>query len=264
MEGPHPPATVVAGTDFSIATAGSGKAMFYFVGPSYSKQQHINLGQEIAIKGDEVSSAGRYLAVLCSETCASAPFYVTPAKPASLAFLTHPSRVPVQADNAISGAVFPFDRFHNLILSPVTIDFKLTADGGDLLSHSLPTKNGVAWLRIRSGKVAGTVQLIASVGDINVRRVVRQVASDPCNLRIKAQRMPGGIVVETEPVRDCSGNVVPDGTIVTFTKTDGAGKSTVDAPIKQGVARAQMTASPRAVISVASGVVMGSPIRLGE
>jgi hypothetical protein len=255
---------VVAGTDFSIATAGSGKVMFYFVGPNYSKQQRIDLGQEIPIRGDEVSSAGRYLAVLCSETCASAPFYVTPAKPASLAFLTHPSRVPVQADNAISGAVFPFDKFHNLILSPVTIDFKLTADGGNLLAHSLPTKNGVAWFRIRSGKVAGTVQLIASVGDINVRRIVRQVASDPCNLRIKAQRMPDGIVVETEQVRDCSGNVVPDGTIVTFTKTDGTGKSTVDAPIKQGVARAQMTASPRAVISVASGVVMGSPIRLGE
>jgi len=264
MEAPHPPATVVAGTDFSIPTAGSGKAVFYFVGPSYSKQQHIDLGQEIHIKGDEVSSAGRYLAVLCSETCANTPFYVAPAKPASLAFLTHPSRVPVQADNAISGTVFPFDKFHNLILAPFTINFKLTAEGSDLLSHSLPTKDGVAWFRIRSGKVAGTVQLIASAGDINVRRVVRQVASDPCNLRIKAQRTASGIVVETDPVRDCSGNVVPDGTIVTFTKTDNAGKSTVDAPIKQGVARAQMTASPRAMISVASGVVMGNPIRVGE
>jgi len=85
----------------------------------------------------------------------------------------------------------------------------------------------------RSGKVAGPIQLIASVGDLNVRRVVRQVASDPCNLRIKAQRTAKGIVVETEPVRDCSGNAVPDGTIVTFTKTDGAGKSTVDAPINK-------------------------------
>src|SRR5689334_12856883 len=87
MEAPHPPATVVAGTDFSISTAGSGKAIFYFVGPSFSKQQHIDLGREIYIKGDEVSSAGRYLAVLCSETCAGKSFYVTPAKPASLAFL---------------------------------------------------------------------------------------------------------------------------------------------------------------------------------
>jgi hypothetical protein len=238
--------------------------MFYFVGPSYSKKQQIDLGQEIHMKGDEASSAGRYLAILCSETCQSTPFYVTTANPAGLAFLTHPSRVPVQEDNAISGAVFPFDKFHNLVLAPVTISFKLTAEGGDLLSRSVPTKDGVAWLRIRSGKVAGTVQLIASVGDINVRRVVRQVASDPCNLRIKAQRTASNIVVETEPVRDCSGNAVPDGTIVTFTKTDATGKSTVDAPIKQGIARAQMTASTRAVISVASGVVMGNPIRLGE
>jgi hypothetical protein len=105
---------------------------------------------------------------------------------------------------------------------------------------------------------------VASTGDIKVRRVVRQVASSPCNLRIKAQRTTSSVVVETDPVRDCSGNVVPDGTIITFTRTDADGKSTVDAPIKQGVARARMTPSAGAVISVASGVVMGNPIRIGE
>jgi len=105
---------------------------------------------------------------------------------------------------------------------------------------------------------------MASTGDIKVRRVVRQVASSPCNLRIKAQRTKSNIVVETDPVRDCSGNMVPDGTIVTFTRTAVDGKSTVDVPIKQGVARAQMTPSAGAVISVASGVVMGNPISIGE
>jgi hypothetical protein len=92
---------------------------------------------------------------------------------------------------------------------------------------------------------------------------VQQVASDPCNLRIKGQRTAAGILVETEPVHDCAGNSVSDGTIVTFTATDASGKSTVDAPIKQGVARAQMTASAAAVISVASGVVMGNELRVG-
>ena len=92
---------------------------------------------------------------------------------------------------------------------------------------------------------------------------MQQVASDPCNLRIKAQRTAKSILVETEPVRDCSGNAVPDGTIVTFTATDPAGKSTVDMPVKQGVARAQLLASGSAVISVASGVVMGNQLRLG-
>ena len=70
-------------------------------------------------------------------------------------------------------------------------------------------------------------------------------------------------MVETEPVRDCSGNPVPDGTIVTFTAAEADGKSTVDAPIKQGVARAQIIVTKAAVISAASGVVMGNELRLG-
>jgi len=82
-------------------------------------------------------------------------------------------------------------------------------------------------------------------------------------LRIRAQRTAKGILVETEPVRDCSGNPVPDGTIVTFTETGPGGKSTVDMPIKLGVARVELLASAPAVISVASGVVMGNELRLG-
>ena len=92
---------------------------------------------------------------------------------------------------------------------------------------------------------------------------MQQVASDPCNLRIIGERTSAGIMVQTEPVHDCAGNPVPDGTIVTFTATVGDTKSTVDAPIKQDVARAQIVASGAAVISAASGVVMGNELRVG-
>jgi hypothetical protein len=68
--------------------------------------------------------------------------------------------------------------------------------------------------------------------------------------------------VETDPVRDCSGNFVPDGTVVSFTKTDASGKTTVDAPIKRGVARVEMAVSGPARISVASGVVNGNELSL--
>jgi hypothetical protein len=104
---------------------------------------------------------------------------------------------------------------------------------------------------------------VASLGDLKTPRAVEQVASDPCNLRITGQRTPKGIVVQTEPVHDCAGNVVPDGTIVTFTATGASGMGTVDAPIKQGIARAQMQAAGATTISVASGVVMGNEIRVG-
>jgi hypothetical protein len=105
--------------------------------------------------------------------------------------------------------------------------------------------------------------LVASVNDVSERRVVQQVASDPCSLRIKSQRWAKGIIVETEPVHDCSGNPVPDGTIVTFNGNDGKQTYTVDAPIKKGIARAEMTVSGPVVISAASGVVMGNELRIG-
>jgi len=259
----RPPMAAIAGQPNAIQTSGSGEATFYLLGPAHTSKQLVNLGHEIQLPADQLRAAGKYLAILCSSACQSASFFVTAASPASLSFLVHPSRVPVKQENAISGVAFPFDKFSNLVLSPVTVDFQLKLSGGDSLSRPTPTQHGVAWFRAYSGNHAGAAQLVASLGDLSVRRVVQQVASDPCNLRIRAQRTAKGILVETEPVRDCSGNPVPDGTIVTFTETGPGGKSTVDMPIKLGVARVELLASAPAVISVASGVVMGNELRLG-
>jgi hypothetical protein len=91
---------------------------------------------------------------------------------------------------------------------------------------------------------------------------VQQVAADACNLRIKASRGQKGILVETDPVRDCAGNAVPDGTVVSFTKSDTGGKTTVDVPIKRGVAKVEMTVEGSARITVASGVVTGNELEV--
>jgi hypothetical protein len=107
------------------------------------------------------------------------------------------------------------------------------------------------------------VEMSASLGQVSERRVVQQVASEACNLHASAERKGDRVVLETEPVRDCRGNPVPDGTIVTFTKQDKLGRSTVDAPIKQGVARTEMAFGGPATISVACGVVVGSDIHMG-
>jgi hypothetical protein len=144
------------------------------------------------------------------------------------------------------------------------VNFQLTTPGSPPVTHAVATQKGVAWFRTSSGRSAGALQVTASINDVSARRVVQQVASDPCGLRIKGERTPKGIVVETEPVRDCTGNPVPDGTIVTFTAKGGSKTSTVDAPIKQGVARAQMTTTGPVVISAASGIVMGNELRLAQ
>lgn len=259
----RPPANAVAGSSSSIAIEGGGNATFYLIGPGSTVKREVKLGQDVTLQPQELQAAGRYLAIVCADACRSADFFVAPAQPASLAFLVHPSRAPVGQNSIISGVAMPFDEFQNLVLSPANVTFELAANGKSLGSHEAPTYFGAAWFRSSSGRTAGTLQLTATMNGVNMRRVVQQVASEPCNLRIKGQRNAKGVLVETDPVRDCTGNPVPDGTIVTFTAKDGDETDTVDAPVKKGVARAQMTATGPVVISAASGVVMGNELHIG-
>jgi hypothetical protein len=258
------PHSVAAGSDATISTSGSGTANFYLVGPGVAAKKQVTLGNEIHLAPDQLRYAGEYAAILCSGTCNSAKFFVTAAKPASLAFLVHPSRVPVRQPDAVSGVALLFDKFDNPVLTPTPIDFQVKGASETLLSRTIPTRDGEAWFRTASGKTAGPVRLTASADDLTAQRALEQVASDPCNLRIKAQQIAKGIEVETDPVRDCAGNPVPDGTIVSFTGSDAQGKISIDAPIKGDVARARMNASGPVVLSAACGVAMGNELRIDQ
>jgi hypothetical protein len=258
------PKQVTAGNAFSIPTTGSGSATFYLVGPSHSAKRQVKLGSGIEVAEDEIRTSGRYIATLCSsDGCESADFFVAATNPAHLSLLVHPSRVRVATNNAMSAVAFVFDKFHNLVLQPVPVEFHITVKDTPAFSKSLNSSNGVAWLHLNSARKEGPAQVVASIQSDSEKRVVQQVASDACNLRIRAARKGKFIAVETEPVRDCSGNSVPDGTVVTFTKVDASGKTTVDAPVKRGVAKVDMPIQGEATISVASGVALGNEVRIG-
>ena len=256
------PSSVVAGSAITVGTSGDGNAIFYLLGPAHVMKSKIRLGDSIKLSPEQLSVSGEYVLTLCQDSCKSSEVFVTPAGVASLSFVTHPSRVSTGQHDAISGVVFTFDKFRNLVLSPAGVDFSLAAKDGEALRHTVQTTNGVAWFRASSGTHAGAAQLTATVKDVSAHRVVQQVAADPCNLRISAQKIANVLEVQTDPVRDCAGNPVPDGTIVSFTQTNAQGKSTVDVPVKQGVARARLIASGETAVSVASGVVMGNEIRV--
>src|SRR5262245_50207296 len=209
-----PPQQAIAGSPLSIPTNGSGSATFYLFGPGSAVKQDVHVGQSVDVRGEDVAAAGRYTAVLCGDTCHSTHFFVAAGAPASMSFLAHPSRAMVKQSDSVSGVVFPFDKFQNLILAPVTVNFQMTANKTSLFSRAVPTREGVAWFRTNSGNNAGLALLSASVNGISTQRALQLVASDPCNLRIKAQQTSKGVLVETEPIHDCAGNIVPDGTIV--------------------------------------------------
>jgi hypothetical protein len=258
------PKQVAAGSDIVISTNGSGQATLIVVGPGHASKQTVRLGESIALKGDEFKNAGRYVAVLKSgDGNSSADFFVTASAPANISFLAQPSRVPTARPQAISGTALVMDKYANLVTAPTPVKFELAVPGTAPETRGSTSKDGISWVRMDSGKREGPAQFVASTGSISTRRVVQQVAADPCNLRMRAQRDKDGILVETDPIRDCSGNAVPDGTIVTFTQVDDRGKTTVDARIKRGIAKAELPAANRATISVAAGVVVGNEIRWG-
>jgi hypothetical protein len=258
------PAVVPAGSGLAIPTSGSGSATFYLLGPSYVAKRQVQLGQEIHVPPREVRSAGRYLAVIRSGgSSQSASFYVVAAKPASLSFLAHPSRISVAQREGIIGVAFVFDKWHNLVRRPQTVDFHLAAKDAPAVTQSVRSRDGVAWILMNSGHKAGNAKFVAALDGIEETRVIQQVAADPCHLQIRAERNPKGVLVETAPVRDCSGNPVSDGTVVTFTANGPQGLSTVDVPIKKDVAQAELKISGPATISVASGVVMGNEVKVG-
>jgi hypothetical protein len=258
------PATVNAGSGFSIATSGSGSATFYLLGPSSAVKRQVKLGREIHVRPQELRSAGRYLAIVSGGGVnRSGSFYVVAAKPARLSFLAHPSRVAVGQHDAVIGVAFIFDNWNNLVRRPETVDFRLVAKNAPPASQSVRSRDGVAWILMNSGRKAGNAQFVAALDGVEETRVIQQVASDPCHLQIRAERNQRGILVQTAPVRDCSGNPVSDGTVVTFTANSAAGLSTVDVPVKKDVAQAELKIPGPATISVASGVVMGNEVKVG-
>jgi hypothetical protein len=261
----RPPAQVTAGDAITIATSGSGEATFYLIGQAVASKRQVQAGSDIAVDSDQLERAGVYTAVLCaSDGCASANFVVAPSAPNRLSFLVHPSRVPVNSPNRISAVAFVQDNFHNFVLKPEPVKFSVLPKEGKEISATRNSENGVAWVRLSSAKKEGATRLGAAIGHGNEIRVVQQVAADACNLRIKASRVKKNFVIETDPVRDCSGNSVPDGTVVSFTKVDDAGKATVDVPIKRGIAKVELPVEGRAKITVASGVVTGNELEVAE
>lgn len=252
------PKTVEAGRELRIPVSDGGT--LYVFGPATALKLKVESGEEALIPGEQLRVAGRYTVAIGEST---GTFFVVAGKPGNVSFLARPSRIPAARKGVISGTVFVFDKFNNLVLQPSRVTFKLATPGSSESVQEETTKMGVAYVRMDSGRKDGPANFAASVDGASVRRVVQQTAADPCTIRMKAEPSKTGILVSTDPIKDCAGNAVPDGTIVTFTAVSSTGKSTVDARIKRGIAQAELPSEPGSTLSVASGVVMGNEIQWG-
>lgn len=257
------PKTIEAGSAFSIQSAGSGKGILYIIGLGEVLKRDVQLGETTWLPAGTLYSAGHYVVVLAGgSSTESSSFDVVPAtRPAKLSFLAKPSRLQVGLKGGITGAVYVFDAYQNLITAPRLVSFELSSPNGAVQRQSVKTRYGAAWTQMDSTTQQGTGKFVAQLDEVSSTRVVGQVPGDPCGLKMSAHPSGGQIQLQTDPVRDCSGNAVPDGTVVTFTESYDGAESTVDVPLKRGIAQVEMPAHPGARISVASGVVMGNEIR---
>jgi hypothetical protein len=256
------PTKIEAGSAFSIQSSGNGKPVLYIVGPAQVLKRDVQLGEATSFPAGSLYNAGRYLAILVGVSgTEKGLFNVVPAnKPAKLSFLARPSRLPVSLHNGISGAVYVFDVYGNLITTHTPVSFKLSNPSGAMQQRTVTTNYGAAWIVMDSTPKEGLDTFEARADGVASTRVVEQVPGDPCGLKMSAQQTGQRLELKTDPVRDCSGNAVPDGTIVTFTENYGGTQSTVDVPLKRGIAQVEMPAQTGATISVASGVVLGNEI----
>jgi len=260
------PKSVEAGSAFSIPTTGSGKATLYIVGVEQVLKREIQLGDSASFAAGTLFDAGRYVAVISTgSTSQTGTFDVLPARVAAdLNFLARPQRISVGIHGGITGTVYVFDAYHNLILNPSPVSFELTSPGGATQQRTVATEYGAAWTSMDASGHEGKDTFSARLGDVSSSRIIALVPGDPCGLKMSARQDGEHLELETSPVRDCSGNAVPDGTIVTFTESFHGGQSTVDVPLKRGIAQVQMPIHSGATISVASGVVMGNQIGWGK
>ena len=261
------PRNIEAGSAFSIQNAGSGEATLYILGPGQVLKRTVQLGTSTYFPAGSIYNAGHYVVILQQNGGTSTQsFDVTPVStPTSLSFLAKPSRLPVGLHDGITGAAYVFDVYHNLIAAPSPVSFELSSPSGAVQRQLVNTRAGAAWTEMDSTSEQGKSKFVARAGDVSSTRIIRQVPGDPCDLKFSAQ--PSGansLISRPTPVRDCSGNAVPDGTIVTFTETYPGGQSTVDVPLKRDIAEVKMPAHDGATITVASGVVLGNQIRWGK
>jgi len=258
------PKKIEAGSAFSISTSGSGKATLYIVGPTQVLRRDLQLGDTVSLESGDLHNAGHYVVVLSGSSTETTQIDVLPKPdPSTMSFLAKPSRIPVNLSQGISGVTYVFDTFQNLILKPTPVAFKMSDAAGGTESRTEPTHDGVAWVKMNSAPKAGPAQFNATAGSITEKRVVQQVPAEPCRLRMTARPAGQEIELQTDPVRDCTGNPVPDGTIVSFTENYQGQISTVDVPLKRGIAKTALPAHAGASISVATGVVLGNEIRWG-
>ena len=98
-------------------------------------------------------NAGHYVVVLVGVSLHRKRFVRCCARKRSrpiVSFLAKPSRLPVGLHDGITGAVYVFDAYHNLIAAPTPVSFELSNPTGAAQKRIVETHDGAAWTEMDS------------------------------------------------------------------------------------------------------------------
>jgi predicted extracellular nuclease len=179
----------------------------------------------------------------------SATAQVTFVVPTSVTLVAAPSTLQVGSLSTLTATVF--DQFNNPIADGVVVSF--TTSLGNVSPASATTVNGVATATL-SSTVAGVATVTATVNGLSATAQVTFVVPTSVTLVAAPSTLPvGSLSTLTATVTDQYGNVVADGTVVSFTTSLG-NVSPASATTVNGVATATLSSTVAGVATVTATV----------
>lgn len=215
LAGPIP---AVDGTSIDLVTLGS-------YGPKVYQSIFKDGLARFLIPGEDTKQAGQVSLVATSGAARSEAKMlinpgpaVEPVKP-----LVGSRSIPADQQHWSMVVVVPFDIYGNPVADNTMVSLKVLHPGNNLEKKEVPVKNLLAWARIYSGTKAGQTVVTTMVGNVaGPEDLLLEFAGLPVSFSLEADppNLPADgralLILRTSVLKDKYGNVLPDGTRVTY------------------------------------------------
>ncbi len=219
---------------------------------------------DFSLSGKETQQSGMVmLTALVGEAQGKAHMLIEASAPVEpLTPLVGARAIIADADHWSMTVLVPFDVYGNPVMEGTKLEVLIVHPDNRLETKLLVIRNLLAWTRVFSGIEAGRTSIVARIGQVHgFEGTLLEVAGWPVPFDVSADPQPlaadGNLVttLSTAIIVDKFGNVMPDGTLITFvvqapdgtTSTipaytiDGRAKALFQAPIEPGNYTVQAT-----------------------
>jgi hypothetical protein len=218
------PVTSVDGTPVTLVVVGS-------YGPRVYEGVLAGGRVQFTIPASDTMDSGVVdLLVAAEDAQASAQILVQPGPPVEpVTPLVGARSIVADGEHWSMTVVVPFDQFGNPVAEGTPVQIRAQHPGDRLEELVVPVEHLLAWERIFSGTKAGRTTIAVQTGgafgpDANLEEVPGwpipfSLSAEPGPLPADGRHL---VTLRTDTLRDRFGNVVPDGTLVTFVVQEGA------------------------------------------